>query len=832
MHCELLDAYIRADNPVAGSSKQIDARSVMVAASCSVVIDELQQLHAEAVQHAGKTNVAKAIGLMVGGAILLAALATVTVLFAPVIVPGLALTGLIIAGAAAGTTGIAGLALLGLAIREFVAHPAAYRHLSQRNRALTTELETLGERLQHWFAENRSCLEERVAEAFDTERSPLSSDDVTAFLQAVRDSHLPDWIKSAVKGKREAAVPSAAREARERPASYNHFDLRSDVSAGPVIAAGADMPVGDAEFAAVRAAAARPVDIGAAQGLYTKVVVTVWDEDLSAKRTGHAAIQLDTDYASYWPEEPGLNVLRGVPASTTDQSYSGDMVNMLNRTTRQALEARQFAPRQGQVEVKFKGNDTWGLQPDNNIHMPVFGDNRLTNGDVPHPRMFGFHLWAMQRLWRDVAEGAAGGMPKFKLLSKTKNCAGMVLQTLIAGGAPIFVRPPKFRFFAKPSEVRQYAIKVERAMAELNDKVDTLLQYAPAVPAFRTDISLQALLERDPSLTAALRAMDKVRPSRGSPEVADISPYALMAFAKALLDEDGRNMERNPTKAHLALALRPEKLILLYAIRQQMCAIGAALAEADARQIREEYASVYEYDEPDAGSAPEAGAAAEWEPESPLTEAEYPVPTPAFGAQETAAAIDVEDPQQVLSAWQATHDWMVRQMDEAEFLFKHLYPTSPTAIDLPQDDELAEDNLLARYTLLDRARAAMQALEAIADIQPEAFPRKEALAQLVLTLQGEKAKGAKRGLAAPVHQALDGTMTIPRAALPEATRSAVSDAWSTGIAHARSLIARLGQACGELASTYPNHASLHAALAAPSVTRQMGALRGQLNRLR
>lgn len=834
MHRSILDAYLRADNPMAGSSKQIDARSVMVAASCSLVIDELQQLHAEASKHAGKTNVAKAIGLMVGGAILLAALATVSVLFAPVIVPGLALTGLLIAGAGAGTTGIAGLALLGLAIREFVAHPAAYRNLSQRNQALATELQSLGIRLQEWFAANRSCLEQQVAEAFDAERSSLlRGDDVTAFLQALRDSDLPDWIKSAVKGKGDAAEPGDGWEAIASRAANNLFDSHCDVSAGPVIAAGANMPVGDAEFAAARAAAVPPVNIGAAQGLYTKVVVTVWDEDLSAKRTGHTAIQLDTDYASYWPEEPGLNVLRGVPASTTDQSYFGDMVSMLNRTTRQALEARQFAPRPRQVEVKLKGNDTWGLQPDNNIHMPVFGDNRLTNGDVPHPRMFGLHLWAMQRLWRDVAEGQAGTMPTFKLLSKTRNCAGMVLQTLIAGGASIFVPPPKFRFFAKPSEVRKYATQVEDAMAQLNERVDAVLRYAPAVEGFRTDVSLPALLERNPSLTARLHGMEKARPSHGAPGAADISPYALMAFAKALLDEDRENMEQNPTKPYLALARRPEQLTLLYAIRQQMCAISAAKAEADAQQIREEYASVYEFDELDADSAQVVdGVAAEWEPEAPRADMEDPAPASAFGALEQASAIEVEDSQQVLSAWQSTQDWMARQIDEAEFLFKHLYPTSRYAIDLPQDDELAEDNLLARYMLLDRARAAMQALEAIADIQPEAFPRKEALANLVLTLQGEKAKGAKRGLAAPLHQAFKGDMTIPRAALPEAMRATVSDAWRTGIAQARDLIARLGQACGELASAYPNHATLHAALGAARVTAEVGALRRRLDQLR
>ncbi len=118
---------------------------------------------------------------------------------------------------------------------------------------------------------------------------------------------------------------------------------------------------------------------------------------------------------------------------------------------------------------------------------------------------WGLNLTRMGNWWIDFQKSN----PLYCALSKKKNCVGVALQGLIEGGAASIVKPPAFKTYAEPVQLKKYALELEKRFLELEGmatglqagiRSDHLAQKAPYAFELNDGIWRQEVWKRESAL--------------------------------------------------------------------------------------------------------------------------------------------------------------------------------------------------------------------------------------------------------------------------------------------------------------------------------------------
>lgn len=173
-------------------------------------------------------------------------------------------------------------------------------------------------------------------------------------------------------------------------------------------------------------------------------------------------------YISWFPGGDGvsttslkemLNPIKGV-----EMEFREDMDAEMSGRVQQRLRAGEITARPGQVHMgraygmKQKEADEWGKEPDYVISVPALGASN---------RYWGLNTARMWTWWCDFKDDADS---EYKMISKSKSCAGIALRALVQGGAESFSKLPKSTFYVLPNEVAHYGIELRAAIVDFNNK--------------------------------------------------------------------------------------------------------------------------------------------------------------------------------------------------------------------------------------------------------------------------------------------------------------------------------------------------------------------------
>ncbi|HYK35268.1 hypothetical protein [Alloacidobacterium sp.] len=175
-------------------------------------------------------------------------------------------------------------------------------------------------------------------------------------------------------------------------------------------------------------------------------------------------------HISWWPPSEGvgheIKEMRGTLHGSSNSSAWEDLYSEMSKKVQLGLQAGKLKARDGQVNLgaayglknkKDEPDKRWGQEPDWVISVPALGSSN---------RYFGVNaarMWMWFTNYRDQSVGA-----DYKMISKSKSCAGIAMRALKQGGGDAFTRQPVSQFYVLPNEVAQYAIDLRAAIVELN----------------------------------------------------------------------------------------------------------------------------------------------------------------------------------------------------------------------------------------------------------------------------------------------------------------------------------------------------------------------------
>ncbi len=262
---------------------------------------------------------------------------------------------------------------------------------------------------------------------------------------------------------------------------------------------------------------------GSARELERHAVLRFWPgKKASVAHSGHAAMSLKDGvsnhpcYISWWPnpEKTKLSTKTSKLASLLQgskkhkgagsPSYHYDKLLLVNQKARKKLKEGTFTPRPRQRKVWIEANKTgisskylkkegiedrdWTVSAEK-VYLPMIGTTSAKKDNTQTTFLFGLSESDIKLAWKK-----ATGKPReidskqykaimpdntlvahFRLVSKEHNCSGMMARMLEAGGASLFLAPPKNTLYADPNSMKQYALNLEKVIAEYNQKADKLL---------------------------------------------------------------------------------------------------------------------------------------------------------------------------------------------------------------------------------------------------------------------------------------------------------------------------------------------------------------------
>jgi hypothetical protein len=173
-------------------------------------------------------------------------------------------------------------------------------------------------------------------------------------------------------------------------------------------------------------------------------------------------------YISWFPGGDGVSTtsLKEMlqPMSGVSMEFREDMDAEMSGRVQQRLRAGEITARPGQVHMArtygMKQDDAndWGKEPDFVISVPALG---VSN------RYWGVNTAKMWTWWCDFKDDAES---EYKMISKSKSCAGIALRALVEGGAEAFSKLPKSTFYVLPNEVAHYGCDLRGAIVDFNAK--------------------------------------------------------------------------------------------------------------------------------------------------------------------------------------------------------------------------------------------------------------------------------------------------------------------------------------------------------------------------
>lgn len=229
-----------------------------------------------------------------------------------------------------------------------------------------------------------------------------------------------------------------------------------------------------------------------AQKFDREVEVLVWRFQ-GVTHFGHAALKLRGispqngarfAYISYWPGwGAGLLNAPFSQKAALNGDAKIDGFNEMRPDVRENIQSGAFQPRTGQALVKgdrsngkvlyaasmnevdlennesvvqFEGELAWVQRPEYRIHLPALGAQGVGYGlDV-------------DRIYSWYEAFTKNPDPRYRLASKTRNCAAVVALALKAGGAANYATVPSAKVFIDPNQIWQWAEQLEGELTELN----------------------------------------------------------------------------------------------------------------------------------------------------------------------------------------------------------------------------------------------------------------------------------------------------------------------------------------------------------------------------
>ena len=238
-----------------------------------------------------------------------------------------------------------------------------------------------------------------------------------------------------------------------------------------------------------------------------EVVVRIWRNirrrGLPTAHVGHAAVTVrgssflgDDPYISWWPDWPDdmpedwrgkfwsvkevdgfaspnyridkLGEIGDRAASRLELRFQfataySDMYGVMpgrgpGFTPLQNAQGKQLQKRYEADPSKMQGATGWGRSADAKINIP---------GTWNHHRGIAWGLATNEiAVWWNQAKSKL----RYRMISRTQNCASVALRALYAGGARAYVPAPRVVAFTEPVQVEAYAEKVKARVHDLNRK--------------------------------------------------------------------------------------------------------------------------------------------------------------------------------------------------------------------------------------------------------------------------------------------------------------------------------------------------------------------------
>jgi hypothetical protein len=214
----------------------------------------------------------------------------------------------------------------------------------------------------------------------------------------------------------------------------------------------------------------------------------VWENawgPMAFKHPGHVALAItDGDkidsYISWWPDDSDPTFKQHVTGNRVGNKHTigTDYSSELGANSRARLLAGA-TPRPGQTNAEliqengfYVKNPTkaWAKRPDHVVELPAFDDRAPREMTT-----LGLCESNVQDWWRLYSEKKLGyNQYRYKMVSKTNNCAAVVMAALVAGGCDLYLKHDKVFMYYSPTDILNYVNRLRIKINELNTKAQLI----------------------------------------------------------------------------------------------------------------------------------------------------------------------------------------------------------------------------------------------------------------------------------------------------------------------------------------------------------------------
>ncbi len=235
---------------------------------------------------------------------------------------------------------------------------------------------------------------------------------------------------------------------------------------------------------------------GEAKKLQRHAVLRFWPaKKRSTTHPGHASMTTKKGighqqcHISWWPSG-GISGKDGTwkPIDgNISATYHQDKGSEISPLTAQKLNSGEYRPQPRQrrqpvikgarlTEEMYHNLNLcqWGVSAEK-VYLPMLGRAYPKDGGRVRNFIFGLDDVSIEASWEKVKNGIDDKSEQYQMVSKTRNCSGMVGRMLEAGGATMFMKLPKNFLYSDPNTMKDYALNLEEIMAAYNGDAETFL---------------------------------------------------------------------------------------------------------------------------------------------------------------------------------------------------------------------------------------------------------------------------------------------------------------------------------------------------------------------
>jgi hypothetical protein len=229
------------------------------------------------------------------------------------------------------------------------------------------------------------------------------------------------------------------------------------------------------------------------------VGVLIWENNWGTgaiRHPGHAALKIQNlpaqdRYISWWPAaaQPGTKSGPFNARPATPHTIQQDFRAELGQRARQGLQTGRYIAQEHQHNEEFldpqnylmESNEIvtdeqgvqrfeWVRRPDLVIWLDTAQSASGTQGEK-----FGLNVQNMIDWWELYkTTKLQNNVHQYRFISKRFNCASIAIAALLAGGAGIFVKPPKPWIYYSPNDIRDYVRLLDTKLQRVNREAATI----------------------------------------------------------------------------------------------------------------------------------------------------------------------------------------------------------------------------------------------------------------------------------------------------------------------------------------------------------------------